>query len=509
MTRRRRLAAVLLAGATAGITAATVRAAQTNPSTGVPVATGGAISGDSLPGWLHRIAGGALERAHWGVAVYDLDDRRWVRLFNADRWFVPASNQKLVVSAVALERLGPGFHYLTSVYGTTPIEDGVLEGDLVIYGRGDPNLSARHAPTMLSIFEWMADSLLDRGLTRVRGDLLADESHWDDELTRGDWSAYDLLWWYAAPVGALGFNDNSIDFHIRPAAEVGEPPVIEGQPLSSFYSLENRAVTGPRRSTITFDLTRLPGTDRVVAYGSLPLDGPSWTEYFAVTDPALYTATVFREVLERKGIVVEGATRTVSERRISPVAAGDTITLATHVSPPLVNVIDAINSRSQNWHAEQLLKTLGRELVGEGSWEAGLAVERATLAALGVDTLDFELRDGSGLAPTNLATPRGLVSLLIRARSRPWGDHFTASLPVAAETGSLRRRYHGTVAEGRVRAKTGFIENVYALSGYLTTMGGHEYAFSVIVNGTGGGMDEEALDAIDALIVALVKEKAP
>ncbi|MGH7565124.1 MAG: D-alanyl-D-alanine carboxypeptidase/D-alanyl-D-alanine endopeptidase [Gemmatimonadota bacterium] len=500
---------LLLAWAMAGLMAPDGQAAQTEASSTVPAANPRAMSRDSLPGWLHPVADGALEKALWGVAVYDLDARRWVRLYNADRWFVPASNQKLVVSAVALERLGPGFSYLTSVYGTAPIEDGVLEGDLVIYGRGDPNLSGRYAPTMLSIFEWMADSLLDRGLTRVTGDLVADESHWDDEHTRGDWSTYDVLWWYAAPVGALGFNDNSIDFHVRPTAEVGEPPVIEGEPRSSYYRLENRAVTGPRGSATTFDLTRIPGTNHVVAYGSLPLEGPSWTEYFAVTDPARYTATVFREVLERKGIVFEGITRTISERSLSPVAVGDTLPLATHVSPALEKVVDAINNRSQNWHAEQLLKTLGRELAGEGSWEAGLAVERATLAALGVDTLDFELRDGSGLAPTNLATPRGLVTLLTRARSRPWGDLFAASLPVAAETGSLKRRYHGTVAEGRVRAKTGFIENVYALSGYLTTLDGHEHAFSVIVNGTGGGMDEEALQAIDGLVVSLVKEEAP
>ncbi len=506
---RGRVTTLLLALAMTGLIAPGGRAAQTEPSSTLPAADPRAWPADSLPGWLHQVADGALQKALWGVAVYDLDARRWVRLYNADRWFVPASNQKLVVSAVAFERLGPGFTYLTSIYATAPIEDGVLEGDLVVYGRGDPNLSGRYAPDMLSIFEWMADSLLEFGLTRVTGDLIGDESHWDDEHTRGDWSTYDVLWWYAAPVGALGFNDNSIDFRVRPAAEVGEPPIIEGEPRSTYYRLDNRAVTGPRRSATTFDLTRVAGTNHVVAYGSLPLDGPSWTEYFAVTDPARYTATVFREVLERKGIVVEGETRTVSERSLSPVAAGDTVALATHLSPPLEKVVEAINSRSQNWHAEQLLKTLGRELAGEGSWKAGLAVERATLAALGVDTLDFELRDGSGLAATNLATPRGLVTLLTRARSRPWGSLFVASLPVAAETGSLKRRYHGTVAEGRVRAKTGFIENVYALSGYLTTLGGHEYAFSIIVNGTGGGIDEEALRAVDGLVVNLVKEAAP
>jgi len=464
---------------------------------------------DSLPAWLEAVVDGRLDRAHWGVAVYDLGAARWVTLYNADRWFVPASNLKLVVTATALERLGPDYSFRTSLYGTGVVDDGQLEGDLVLYGRGDPNLSGRHAPGMLSIFEGLADSLVARGLERVRGDLVADESFFDDDRTRGDWAAYDLLWWYAAPVGALGFNDNSIDFHIRPGAGVGQRPVVEGKPRSAFYTLENRATTGPAGSATTFDLTRDPGLNRIVAHGSLPLDADPRTEYFAVVDPARWAGTVFREVLEARGVEIEGGTRTVSSPGDSPVAAGDTIHLASHTSVPLRNVVEAINGRSQNWHAEQVLKTLGRVLRGEGSWKAGLAVERETLHRLGVDTLDFELKDGSGLASTNLATPRGLATLLARAVTRPWGDVFAASLPVAGRTGSLKRRYLDTEAVDRVRAKTGFIENVYALSGYLTTTTGHEYSFSVIVNGTGAGIEEEAQDAIDRLVVELVEGRGP
>ncbi|MGH7542655.1 MAG: D-alanyl-D-alanine carboxypeptidase/D-alanyl-D-alanine endopeptidase [Gemmatimonadota bacterium] len=489
--------------ALAGLLASAVRPAATLPALRIAQAP------DSLPAWLEAVVDGRLDRAHWGVAVYDLGAGRWVTLYNADRWFVPASNLKLVVSATALERLGPDYAFRTSLYGTGEIDDGGLEGDLVLYGRGDPNLSGRYAAGMLSIFESLADSLVARGLVRVEGDLVADESFFDDDRTRGDWAAYDLLWWYAAPVGALGFNDNSIDFHIRPGARVGRPPVVEGKPRSAFYTLENRAITGPAGSDATFDLTRDPGTNRIVAYGSLPLDAEPQVEYFAVVDPARWAGTVFREVLEARGVDVEGETRTVSSPTRSPVAAGDTILLATHVSVPLGKVVEAINGRSQNWHAEQVLKTLGREIRGEGSWEAGLAVERETLDRLGVDTLDFELRDGSGLASTNLATPRGLATLLARAVDRPWGQVFAASLPVAGRSGSLRRRYLGTAAEDRVRAKTGFIENVYALSGYLSTRAGREYAFSVIVNGTGAGIEEEAQEAIDRLVVELVEGRAP
>jgi D-alanyl-D-alanine carboxypeptidase/D-alanyl-D-alanine-endopeptidase (penicillin-binding protein 4) len=462
---------------------------------------------DALPAWIAGVASGPLARAHWGVAVWDLDARRWVARHAADRYFVPASNLKLIVAATALERLGPDYTWRTSVYGTEPIgSGGVLDGDLVLYGRGDPNLSGRFAPSITAIFEELADSLAAHGLTRVTGSLLADESLWDADHLRGDWAAYDLLWWYAAPVGALGFNDNSIDVHIRPGGRVGDPPVVSGEPPSAFYSIENRARTGPAGSRSTFDLTRDPGTNRVIAYGSLPIDAEPATEYFAVVDPAGWAATAFREALSRRGIVVDGPVRTVSRPADSPVGAGDTVALAAHVGPPLGRVVDAVLGRSQNWHAEQLLKTIGREVEGEGSWRAGLAVERRTLADLGVDTNAFLLKDASGLSSANLVTPEAVVELLAAVRDRPGWPAFRDALPVAAESGSLRRRFAGTPAASRVRAKTGYIENVYSLSGYLTTLSGRNYAFSVIVNQTAG---ESAAAAIDSLVVGIVSESAP
>lgn len=486
------------------------------PHTGTPppprseppaVASAPSSADESLPPWLAAIAGGPLAHAHWGIAVWDLDEARWVLRHESDRYFVPASNLKLVVSATGLERLGPDYTWRTSVYGTAPVgPGGVIDGDLVLYGRGDPNLSGRFAPSVTAIFEALADSLAARGLRRVTGALLADESLWDAEYVRGDWASYDLLWWYAAPVGALGFNDNSIDVHIHPAPRAGDPPRVTGEPESSFYTIENRAVTGPAGAPKTFDLTREPGTNHVVAYGTLPLDAEPDVEYFAVVDPAGWAATVFGEVLEGRGIEIDGPVRTISRTADSPVAAGDTVALAAHVGQPLARVVDAILGRSQNWHAEQLLKTIGREVVGEGSWEAGLGVERRTLAGLGVDTTAFLLRDASGLSSANLVTPEAVVGLLRAMRDRPGAAAFRDALPVAGESGSLRRRFVDTPAAGRIRAKTGYIENVYSLSGYLTTLDGRDLAFSVIVNQTGG---EGAVSAIDRLIVGLVEGRIP
>lgn len=505
MTGRRRLVPLALAALTlAGCASAPAR--ESSP----PAREARPPAGDALPAWLARVAPGPLAHAHWGVAVWDMDENRWVARHAADRYFEPASNLKLIVTATGLERLGPGYTWRTSVYGTAPVgPDGTLHGDLDLYGRGDPNLSGRFEDSVTAIFERMADSLAAHGLRRVTGDLLADESLWDADYVRGDWAGYDLLWWYAAPVGALGFNDNSIDVHIRPGAAVGDPPLIEARPASSFYTIENRATTVPPGSERTFDLTREPGTNHVIAYGELPLDADPWIEYFAVVDPAGWAATVFREVLEARGIEVAGRVRTVSDPSASPVSAGDTVLLADHVSPPLVRVVGSILGRSQNWHAEQLLKTIGEEVSGEGSWRAGLAVERRTLAGLGVDTTAFLLRDASGLSSVNLVTPAALVDLLVTMRARPAGEAWYDALPVAAERGSLRRRFQGTVGAGRVHAKTGYIENVYSLSGFLTTLTGRHLAFSVIVNQTGPRGAEVATDAIDRLVNDFVSGTAP
>jgi D-alanyl-D-alanine carboxypeptidase/D-alanyl-D-alanine-endopeptidase (penicillin-binding protein 4) len=461
---------------------------------------------DTLPSWLATVANGVLSRAHWGVAVYDTEAEEWIALHNADRFFVPASNLKLVVSAVALERLGPEFTYRTTVYATQPVDpDGTLNGDLVLYGRGDPNLSGRYAPSMTSIFEWLADSLVAHGLKRVTGDLIADESHWDDQYHHRDWSGFDQMWWYAAPVGALGFNDNSVDVSIRPGRRAGAPPSIETLPQSPFYTLDNRAETGPRGIESTFDMKREPGTNRITAFGVLPLDERPETAYVAVVDAAGYSATMFRSVLVERGVEIDGRVRTVSDSLDSPVGSGDATALANHRSVPLAKVLESINGRSQNWHAEQLLKTLGREVAGAGTWDAGLTVERETLAQLGMDTTAFLLRDASGLSPANLTTPRALAELLTTMRSRPHGDVFARTLSVAGQSGSLKGRFRGSAAQGRVRAKTGFIANVYALSGYMTTVSGREYAFSLFVNGAGS----RANPAIDRLVERFVLGWAP
>ena len=421
-----------------------------------------------------------LDRVHWGIIVQDPQTGEVLYERNADRLFVPASNLKLVVATTAATLLPEDFRARTSLYASGQVRRGVLEGDLVLYGRGDPGISGRyHDDRMLAVWESLADSLAARGIRRIRGGVVADESWFDSTHVHGDWEEYDQLWWYAAPVSALGFNDNSIDFRIAPG-DLGEPARIEWQPATSFFTLDNRSRTVAAGGERTLDFARGAG-DTIIAYGEVPTDARAWTEYFAVQDPARYAATVFREVLETRGIQVDRDDVRVVRAPDRSVARANPVELAGYDSAPLADLIFPILNSSQNWFAEQLLKTLGRETGAGGSWEAGLEVEeRFLIERVGLDESEFDLRDASGLSAGNVITPRALARVLMYARTL---DAVRDAMPVsAAERGSLRSRL--TDLPGRVRAKTGGIRNVDALAGYVTTDAGRELVFVVIGNGT-------------------------
>ena len=421
-----------------------------------------------------------LDRAHWGIFIQDAATGEVLYERNADRLFIPASNLKLVVVATALGLMSPEHRLRTSLYTTGPLRDGVIEGDLVLYGRGDPGISGRyHDDRMLAVWEHLADSLAARGVREVRGGLVADESWFDSIHVHGDWELYDLLWWYAAPVSALGFNDNSIDFRISPGA-VGQPARIEWQPVTSFVVLSNRTRTVAAGGQRTLDFERGNG-DTIVAYGTLPADERPWTEYFAVRDPARYAGTVFREVLESRGIRFGTSQVRVVRAQDRSVARANPVELAGYDSEPLSELVFPILNSSQNWFAEQLLKALGRDYGAGGTWEAGLDVERRFLTeTVGLDAGEFRLRDASGLSAGNLITPRALARVLLHSREV---EALRDALPVSAATrGSLRSRF--TDLPGRVRAKTGGIRNVDALSGFVSTERGRELVFVVIVNGS-------------------------
>ena len=439
------------------------------------------------------IDSGALGRAHWGIEVLDVASGEVRYAHNNERLFVPASNLKLIVAATAAQHLDPGFRYSTTFLARGEVRDGTLQGQLVVHGTGDPTISGRYEPDRLTIFTGFADSLRAHGVRRITDGVMADVSAWPDEPQHGDWQKYDLNWWYAAPTGPLGFNDNAIDFRVAPGPGEGTPASITWQPESRAFTFANltRTVAVGRPHTLDFD--RVPGTDSIFAYGEIPLGTAATTESFAVRDPARYAATVLAESLVRAGIQIDPAA--VQVTRVPPSALS---ALFEYRSPSLPRVLGPVLQTSQNWFAEQLLKTLGKQLRGEGSWDAGLKVETEFLRDVaGIDTTGFRLRDASGLSTGNLVTPAALTRLLRHIATSPRQRVVLEALPVsAAQTGSLRTRF--TDLPGRVRAKTGSVRNVASLSGLVRTDSGRELAFSIIVNGTGlpTGRVTEAIDRV-------------
>jgi D-alanyl-D-alanine carboxypeptidase/D-alanyl-D-alanine-endopeptidase (penicillin-binding protein 4) len=323
-----------------------------------------------------------FDRATWAVHVMD-DHGRTLFARNADRWAVPASNTKLIVTATATVLLPADFRVRTSLYVHGAIDAGVLHGDLVLYGRGDPTFSTRCfgldtlaagvCDTALAPIEALADSVRARGVRRITGRVVGDGSFFEPTLIHPQWGVFDVLWYYGAPVSALAFNDNSIDFRITPAAELDAPPGIAGTPAVGMWTLDNRARTGPgdSSSSVADGFGRRPGTWDYWAEGTAALGRRPWTESVAVPDPNLWTAAALTDALRRRGIAVAGGPASTTDS-LATRAARCCAPLVEYRGRPLPDLVFPILNTSQNLFAEMLLKTLARELAGEGSWHAGL-----------------------------------------------------------------------------------------------------------------------------------------
>jgi serine-type D-Ala-D-Ala carboxypeptidase/endopeptidase (penicillin-binding protein 4) len=465
-----------------------------------------------------RLDAPPFDKSLWGVSVVD---HRGKQLYgrNERRLFTPASNTKLVVTAVAAALLPPGLTVRTSLYGAGPVVAGVLKGDLVIYGRGDPSFSRRcYSTDTLAAgacdrdpfvrLRLMADTLKARGIRQVGGDVIGDGSYFEPASLHPGWELFDLNWWYAAPVTALAFNDNSLDFVWQPGLAVGAPALISMWPDLGDIAFENRTVTvaAGGETDIGDRFFRQPGTAQVWAEGTVALDRAPRTESFAVADPNLFAARALRQVLADAGIAVTGTTRSTTDSAIYAAARAQP-PLAETVSRPVRDWIFPILNTSQNLFAEMLLKQLGKRLGGGGSWKEGLAVERRFLIdSVEIDSTEFHLSDGSGLSSENLISPRAFTQLLRFIRAHPRFATFASGLPQAGAIGNLRTRFLATPLAGRVRAKTGSIAGVNTLTGYIERPDGKLLTFAVEVNHH-AQLTRTVLAVIDSVVVEMGKGK--
>ncbi len=473
-----------------------------------------ALGAQSLARRLDRLLDAPpFDRHHWGVVVLDTTGKVLYGR-NATRLFVPASNTKLVVSAAATALLPPDGTVATSVYAAGPVEDGVVRGDLVLYGRGDPTMSRRcyDADTTragacetdpMRRMRDLAAALRAKGIRRVAGNIVGDGSYFEPITVQETWEEGDLVWWYAAPVSGLAFNDNSVDVRWGPGAEAGAPGRITITPDFGDLVLENRTWTSVERGD-GLDIGRL-GPLALWAGGSITLSANPRTSYVALQDPNRYAASALRQALADEGISVQGATMSTTDSSRYG-AARRTEPLAETASRPFREWLVPILGPSQNLFAEMMLKQVGKLVKGEGSWRAGLEVERRFLIdSVRVDSTQFALRDGSGLSHTNVMSPEAFAKLLLWLRRHPRFAPFEQALPVSGKSGTIRTRMVGTAVEGRVKAKTGSIFRVNALSGYVLLPDGRTRIFSIQTNNHDLG-GTAMLGRIDSLVVQIGKK---
>jgi serine-type D-Ala-D-Ala carboxypeptidase/endopeptidase (penicillin-binding protein 4) len=444
----------------------------------------------------------AVDHAVWSVSVQSLKQGETLYSLNPSRMLTPASNQKLITSAVAADRLGWDYRYTTKIYSTGTLTDGDLDGDLVIVSNGDPTINPRH-PERWGAFDAWVKELYAKGIRRVGGHLIGDDNAFAEPGYGFGWAWDDLVTGYGAAVGALQYNENQIELMILPGPEAGARAIISQSPPGGGMLLDHGVTTVAAGQPSRITLERSPGSAMLRVIGQVAIDSPPIAELAAVPNPTLFYLNALRATLERHRILVGGNTLDIDDQRVKPDYNRATLLLEDQ-SPTLDAVIDVCLKWSRNEYAETMLHSLA-PAGAEATAAAGLAVVNETLLKWGVKPELYVARDGSGLSRNDYIASDALIGLLTQVwRDERHREKFQSTLPQSATSGTLENRMKDTPAAGRVWAKTGSMSNVRSLSGYLLTLDGEPLVFSIIANGY--HVPSSRIDAaMDEALVRLVK----
>ncbi|HEY0405114.1 MAG TPA: D-alanyl-D-alanine carboxypeptidase/D-alanyl-D-alanine-endopeptidase, partial [Pyrinomonadaceae bacterium] len=455
-------------------------------------------------------------RARWGISVISMRDGRILYARNADAPITPASNMKVYTTAVALDLLGPDYRWQTSVYAATqPDASGTIDGDLILYGRGAPDFSSERTKDGPGAMSQLADELYRRGVRRVRGRLIGDESYFRGDPLGDGWLWNDVQWYFGAEVSALTVNDNEVIVNIKPPGKPKAQAAIKVEPDTDYIHIHDETNVVESDAPATLGITRGLSDNEVRVWGDFPAGSRGLSARLSIHQPALWAATLFRRILTQRGINVEGETqaRDARSHAADPFDPARALELANVNSKSLGEIARATNKESINLNAELILRTLGKErgpfvpefdqkrMRERNDDQAGLAVVRQWLEQAGIKTANLALHDGSGLSRLDLITPEATARLLINIARRPVAELFRDSLPVAGRDGTLKSRLRSSA--GRILAKTGTLTYINSLSGYAATADDEPLAFSIICNNeTAEARGTLPIDAIASLLAA-------
>ncbi|MFC1565209.1 D-alanyl-D-alanine carboxypeptidase/D-alanyl-D-alanine-endopeptidase [candidate division KSB1 bacterium] len=428
------------------------------------------------PRFYHGNIGLMIESLQTGEIVYQRDPYKL---------FMPASNMKLFTTAAALVRLEPEYEYVTSLLasGETDVQNGILSGDLLIKGSGDPTFGSTYfEDDPLNAFQpWIAE-LKDNGIKMIEGDIIGDDNIFDDVRFGPGWEYDDLPQSYAAPTSGLCFADNCIKVTVIPGVQPGDRAEIRLEPDISIFTIENNASTVEPTRIQGVRFSRTVGENTIRISGTISIDHSPVTRYITVENPTLYTAAVFKELLERNGIEVGGDAVDIDDLPEDYESGREWESIVEDRSPYMHEIIRILNKVSHNFFADQLTKTLGKEYRDSGSFGSGIAVIKGFLSGAGIDPNNYYQYDGSGLSRYNLVMPAQIASLLKYMKSHRYGSYYYDSLPVGGVDGTLENRLKGSPAEEITHAKTGTIRWARALSGYVTSKDGEEFVVAMLIN---------------------------
>lgn len=432
------------------------------------------------------------------ISIADVDANQVVFEKNPDQPQTIASVTKMFTTAEAIQFLGPEYKFRTTFWRRGEIRDGILMGSLLVVGGGDPNISGRfYNDDFNAVFDKWAQGLVQAGVRHVVGDLVLNASFFDGVARHPEWPSGQEAKWYQAPVSALSFNDNVVLVSIRPGMRPGRPAIVSiDPPTGVLHPLVGARTVSRGRPRVA--VARSVGSDAVTVSGTVPATNVWWSTPIAVDNAPEFFGAALKTRLQNAGIQLTGA---VVEKNVKPDAGW---LLVAQTESDLLPTLAVVNKHSQGFYAEQVFKTVAAEKAGLGSWENGVSIERQFLQSLGLDPSRYDLHDGSGLSAYNRVAAGDVVRFLEAMSRQPNGLAWRQTLAVSGETeGTLRHRFREPEIRGKVFAKTGTINGVSTLAGYVTANSGKTYAFAILLNGRGG--DWACHEFQDRLVRSIVK----